>query len=68
MGMMTLIVKGGVPAELAVGNLHRPCHIHGVVGQQLAPAVGVVVAQPRGVLPPQGDEAYWIRKGIQRRL
>ena len=66
--VVTLIVKGSVPTELAVGDLHRLRHIHGVIGEQLAPAGGVVVTQPCRVLPPQGDDGQPHHAGMLRHL
>ena len=53
MGMMSLVVEGGVPAELAQRYLHGLRKLRRVTGEQVFPVGGVVVAQAGGVLPAQ---------------
>ena len=55
MGMVGLVVEGGVPPELLPWDLHGLGHLHGVSGEQAFPPFCVIVAQPGGVLPPQGN-------------
>ena len=54
-GMVGLVVEGGVPPELLPGDLHGLGHLHGVSGEQAFPPLRVIVPQPGGVLPPQGN-------------
>lgn len=56
MRVVALVVKGGVPPELLQGYLHRLGHFHGITGEEIFPRLGVVVAQPLCILPPQGDD------------
>ena len=54
--MVGLVVEGGIPPELIPGDLHGLGNLHGVSGKQAFPPLRVVVAQPGGVLPPQGND------------
>ena len=54
--MVGLVVEGGIPPELIPGDLHGLGNLHGVSGEQAFPPLRVVVAQPGGVLPPQGND------------
>ena len=54
MGVVGLIVEGGVPPELVPGDLHGLGHLYSTAGEQDLPLIRVIVAQPGGVLPPQG--------------
>ena len=53
--VVRFIVEGRVPAELAVGNLHRLRHLRRKAGKQFLPLFGVVVSETGSVLPAQGD-------------
>ena len=53
MRVVLLVVVGGAPAELAGWNFHGLSQFRLVSQQKLAPALAVLVPQPRGVLPLQ---------------
>lgn len=55
MGMMTLVVKGCIPAEIFTVNPHVLAE-HGPLGtKQSHPLLCAVIAKPRRILPPQGN-------------
>ncbi len=56
MGMVPLVVECGIPAQVGAVDLHVFAE-HGPLGaQQRHPLCGAVIAQPCGILPPQGDD------------
>ena len=65
MGVRTLVVEGGVPAELTGRNVHGLRDLVAVSTEEVSPLGGVVVAQPLGILPLEGDD---VRPNISRVL
>lgn len=55
-GMFALVMKGGVPAEVRRWHLHRRRDIVAVRSNEISPRRSVVIAEPCGVLPFEGDD------------
>ena len=54
--VMALVVKRRVPPELLPRYLRGLRHLHGIAGEKPLPLSRVIVAEPRRVLPSQGDD------------
>ena len=55
MGVVTLIVVGGVPAEVVGRDVHSGGDIVAIGPEQIPPHLGIVISKTRGVLPFQGE-------------
>ena len=53
---MTLIVKGGVPAEVSRRDIYGSGDFVAMGAEQIPPPVCVVIAQALCVLPLEGDD------------
>ncbi len=56
MGVVPLIVKGGVPAELVWGDTQLLCQLWSKGGEVILPSLGIVEACVGGILTAQGDD------------
>ncbi|MPM66866.1 hypothetical protein SDC9_113778 [bioreactor metagenome] len=54
--VVPLVVKSGVPAQVLRRDLHLLREHVPLLPQECHPSGGVVIAQPGGVLPPQGND------------
>ena len=54
--VITLVVEGGVPAEVLRVNAHSSGDVVAVRPQKCTPCRSIVIAQPCSVLPLQGDD------------
>ena len=54
--VLTLVMVGGIPAEVIGRDIHRSGDIVAVCPEQIHPCLGVVVAQPGRILPFQGED------------
>ena len=55
MGVITLVVEGGVPAEVSRRNIHSGGDVIAVGPEQTHPCLGIIVSQPGGIFPFQGE-------------
>ena len=54
--MLPLVVEGGVPAEVRGRYFHRRRDLVAVGADEISPRCGVVEAQPRRILPLEGED------------
>ena len=53
--VVTFIMEGSVPAEVLGRDVHSGGNVVAVGAEKISPRPGIVVAQPLGILPLQGD-------------
>ena len=54
--MLTLVMEGGIPAEVIRRDVHRGGDVIAVGTEQIPPRLGIVIAKTGGIFPLQGDD------------
>ena len=54
--MMSFVMEGSVPTEIADGNFHRRCDLIAMCTDEIFPRCSIVVAEALCILTPQGDD------------
>ena len=54
--MISLVMEGGIPAEVLRRDLHGCRNVITMGAQECAPCVRMVIPKPRRVLPMEGDD------------
>ena len=62
--MLPFIVVRGVPPKLLRQDLHGGGQLHLVGFDERLPALGIIIAQPRGILPVQGIDQRPYRASV----
>jgi hypothetical protein len=58
MRMVPLIVESGVPSEILRGDFHLLGNHIPLRAEEMHPCICVVIAQPLGIFPAEGDDVY----------